>query len=152
MCLYLSYHLEQTSAAAHLLRDRVMELLELLDRDVGAVQLRDVVDVKNTLMRVSAVAEEQNQCIMRLAEADASNDSFHFVKGSVNVLVSLAGSTERMVDRLEARMVDIRSGYDAHQQDRIRHRLNLLTMMSAVFLPLTLMAGIWGMSKLTKVV
>jgi hypothetical protein len=146
LCLYLSYHLERTSSATHHLRDRVLALLERLDTDVGSIQWREVVDLKNTAMRVSAVAEEQNQCILRLAEADASSDSFGFVKGSVNVLLSLAGSTERMVDRLEARVADVRGGYDAHQQDRIRHRLDLLTIMSAVFLPLTLLAGIWGMS------
>jgi hypothetical protein len=146
LCLYLSYHLERTSSATHHLRDRVLALLERLDTDVGSIQWREVVDLKNTAMRVSAVVEEQNQCILRLAEADASSDSFGFVKGSVNVLLSLAGSTERMVDRLEARVADVRGGYDAHQQDRIRHRLDLLTIMSAVFLPLTLLAGIWGMS------
>jgi Mg2+ and Co2+ transporter CorA len=146
LVMYLSYHLEQTATVTQLLRERVMTMLELLDHDIASIQLREVVELKNTLMRLSAVAEEQNQCITHLADADASNDSFHFVNGSVNVLLSMAGGTERAVDRLEARMADIRSGYEAYQQERIKKRLNLLTIMSAVFLPLTLMAGIWGMS------
>jgi Mg2+ and Co2+ transporter CorA len=148
LVMYLSYHLEETAAATHQLRKRVMSMLELLDRDIAAVKLQQVVELKNAVMRLSTVAEEQNQCITRLADADDSNDSFSFVKGSVNVLLSLAGGTERMVDRLEARMADIRDGYEAYQQERIKKRLNLLTIMSAVFLPLTLMAGIWGMSTL----
>ena len=32
------------------------------------------------------------------------------------------------------------------QQDRINRRLNVLTIFSAIFLPLTLMAGCWGMN------
>jgi Mg2+ and Co2+ transporter CorA len=31
--------------------------------------------------------------------------------------------------------------YDAHQQDRTNHRLAVLTIFSAVFMPITLMAG-----------
>jgi magnesium transporter len=41
---------------------------------------------------------------------------------------------------------DTRHTYDAHQQDRINRGLAVLIMLSAVFLPLTPMAGIWDMN------
>ena len=65
-------------------------------------------------------------------------------KKVLRVLLSTAGSTERTVLRLEKRVADLRHTYDAYQQDRINQRLAVLTILSAVFLPLTLMAGIWG--------
>ncbi len=33
-----------------------------------------------------------------------------------------------------------------HAQDPTNHRLNVLTMLSAIFNPLTLLVGIWGMN------
>jgi magnesium transporter len=33
-----------------------------------------------------------------------------------------------------------------HAQDKTNHRLAVLTVFSAIFMPLTLMAGIWGMN------
>jgi magnesium transporter len=58
----------------------------------------------------------------------------------------MASSTERSLLRLEKRVADMRQTYDAYQQDRINHHLAVLTILSATFLPLTLMAGIWGMN------
>ena len=43
-------------------------------------------------------------------------------------------------------MTELRVRFAANQQDRTNHRLAVLTVLSAVFLPLTLMAGIWGMN------
>ena len=61
-------------------------------------------------------------------------------------MLATAGSSERMAGRLEKRVGDLRQRYDAHQQEKINHRLAVLTIISAVFLPLTLIAGIWGMN------
>ena len=53
---------------------------------------------------------------------------------------------ERAVDRLEKRVADLRVRFSAAQQDRTNRRLAVLTVLSAVFLPLTLLAGIYGMN------
>jgi magnesium transporter len=64
----------------------------------------------------------------------------------MKLLISTAGSVNRHADRLENRVVDLRQRYNMHQQDKTNHRLAVLTAISAVFLPLTLIAGIWGMN------
>uniref|UniRef100_A0A7S3P9M7 Magnesium transporter n=1 Tax=Amphora coffeiformis TaxID=265554 RepID=A0A7S3P9M7_9STRA len=60
--------------------------------------------------------------------------------------MSTAGSTERAIGRLEKRVADLQTKFDANQQDKINHRLNVLTIISAVFLPLSLLTGFWGMN------
>ena len=64
----------------------------------------------------------------------------------MKLLISTAGSVNRHADRLEKRVVDLRLRYNMHQQDKTNHRLAVLTVISAVFLPLTLLAWIWGMN------
>ena len=53
---------------------------------------------------------------------------------------------ERLVFRLEKRIADVDHAYDANQQNRIQRRLNVLTVTSAIFLPLTLLTGMYGMN------
>jgi hypothetical protein len=145
---WLSIHLTQTAVEAQKLRTRVFDMAERMDQDVSNVSLQEIVAVKNHLLSLLSVAEEQNECFQSLAEGEVITTALDFrtLNGSLRVLVSTAGSTERSLLRLEKRIDDIRHTYDAHQQDGINRRLAVLTMLSAIFLPLSLMAGIWGMN------
>jgi CorA-like Mg2+ transporter protein len=151
LCLWLELHLRHTADAAHALRTRTLELVHMMDQASGSVQFVDIVDLKDRLLRVSAVVEEQTECLENVTGGEIMTESFDFspnphLTGCLKVLKSTAGSTERMVFRLEKRIKDLRQSYDANQQDRINRRLSVLTIMSAIFLPLTLIAGIYGMN------
>ncbi len=53
---------------------------------------------------------------------------------------------QRTVDRLDKRADDLRTRFDMLLTERTNRRLGFLTILSAVFLPLTLVAGIYGMN------
>lgn len=151
LTLWLSFHLDRVAVAANRLRTRIFSAHEQMDRDIASVSLAQIIDLKDSLLHVLSVAEEQNECMQSLAAAAeghmiAEGIDFGNLKGFLGVLLSTAGSTERTVLRLEKRVADLRQTYDAYQQDRINRRLAVLTILSAIFLPLTLMAGIWGMN------
>jgi Mg2+ and Co2+ transporter CorA len=48
--------------------------------------------------------------------------------------------------RLEKRSIYLRQTFESHQQDTINSRLAILTVFSAIFMPLTFFAGIYGMN------
>jgi magnesium transporter len=50
------------------------------------------------------------------------------------------------VDRLDERIGALRSGFQMHAQDKTNRRLGMLTILSAIFMPITLLASIWGMN------
>ena len=52
----------------------------------------------------------------------------------------------RMLHRYDARVNDLHQHYMLTLQDRTNSRLKVLTIISAIFLPLTLLAGIYGMN------
>jgi Mg2+ and Co2+ transporter CorA len=143
---WLHHYLNHTAAETNRLRTEIFKLTEQEDN----VALCEIVRVRDRLLQITAVAEEQNefmQCLANGAELTAALDfTPPSLKGYLAVLVATAGSTERMAIRLEKRVDDLRSSYAAKQQDRINQRLAVLTILSAIFLPLTLMAGIWGMN------
>jgi len=50
------------------------------------------------------------------------------------------------LDWLEGRIDVLRSIYDTRAQERTNRRLGRLTIVSAIFLPMTFLAGVWGMN------
>jgi Mg2+ and Co2+ transporter CorA len=73
-----------------------------------------------------------------------NNNNITFSPGTLAVLVAQSAAAERMAVRLEKQLCDLRQRHESHQHDRMNRRLAMLTAMSAVFLPLTLITGIWG--------
>jgi Mg2+ and Co2+ transporter CorA len=72
------------------------------------------------------------------------NNNITFSPGTLAVLVAQSAAAERMAVRLEKQLCDLRQRHESHQHDRMNRRLAMLTAMSAVFLPLTLITGIFG--------
>ena len=148
--LWLSFHVRRTHQWASQLRATAYTWAALpVVTDVPYHELRHA---KDTWLRLSAVAEEQYEAIAALAEGgDAVTtaltlDSTLAMRGALRVVQQSAAATERLLQRLEKRLADLERAYEAAQQDKINRRLQALTILSAVFLPLTLMAGLWGMN------
>ncbi|MGB3052898.1 MAG: CorA family divalent cation transporter, partial [Polyangiales bacterium] len=59
---------------------------------------------------------------------------------------STASALRRLDDRLDGRFLDLRHRASEYKQDTLNTRLGFLTVISTIFLPLTLLAGIWGMN------
>ena len=48
--------------------------------------------------------------------------------------------------RLEPRVLGIQTAFSTHQQDQMNKHLAVLTTLSAIFIPLTFIAGVYGMN------
>jgi magnesium transporter len=130
------------------LRKNTMLLVKRLDVDPSNVHLHDILNVRDNVLVVLSVAEEQSQCLAMIRSMDEDTDAVDFdnLLGVVSVLVSTAASTELMCQRLEKRAKNLKDTYEALQQARLNRRLALLTVVSAIFMPLTFMAGVYGMN------
>lgn len=140
---WLHFHIERTSKSIRELRWYVLKMDESMDRDIQSVNLDEIIEAKDQLLRLLGVAEEQNECLEALAGAEADTEALDFtqLRGMLSVLLSQAGATERMALRLEKHLGDLRQRYEGHQHARMNRRLAVLTVLSAVFLPLTLITG-----------
>ena len=170
---WLRYHLDRTSRSTRELRYAVLTMDEAMDRDITSVPLTELIAVKDQLLRLLSVAEEQCECVESLAAATLTGASppagtttrsdhsslkkpkelygsvgldFSSVRGSLASLVATAGATERMALRLEKHILDLRQRSEQHDHSIMNRRLAVLTVLSAIFLPLTLLTGIWGMN------
>eukprot|EP00804_Cyclotella_cryptica_P026649 CCRYP_019090-RA/>CCRYP_019090-RA protein AED:0.10 eAED:0.10 QI:0/0.75/0.6/1/1/1/5/427/833 len=145
---WLQFHVQRTSRAIRELRAKTLELDESLDRDFIHFDFQELVEVKNCLLRVLSVAEEQHGTIEALAGAEGGTEGLDFsnCQGVLSVLRATASSNERLSSRIDKHLSELRERIMANREDTLNRRLGLLTILSSIFMPLTLLSGIWGMN------
>lgn len=82
--------------------------------------------------------------MLQTVESEAFNvsqESPHFQQ-----LLKLAELSGRLIDGAEARVASLQRDYEISVQNRVDSRLQFLTVLSAVFLPMTLITAIYGMN------
>ena len=146
LCSILLWQGARTTRAARALRERLLEMDQRMDEDPGSVEDSELAELKADLLRADAISEEQDEAFRILSEVRTDALSFSTLEGSMSLLTSSASATRRLDDRLQDRFAELRHRASEYKQDTLNRRLAFLTVISTVFLPLTLLAGIWGMN------
>ena len=146
LVLLMLVQVQHTRRVAMALWDAQSRLDAQLDDDVRNVEYEQVREQKMAVARLSEVAESQTECFEFLAGAESEDLDFTRHVGNIAQLVAAARSMRRLAERLDEAANDLRRNRELNQQRKMTHRLNILTVITAIFTPLTLMAGIWGMN------
>jgi len=137
---------DEDTSAALTIRRRVDDLeQQLVETDAGS-NLDVVSDCRRDAVSLEAVMEDQRSCLggLQTSSMDTLRDSEFqaYLRDSISHLdhnIRVAGRAEDRLDALQQHSF-------LKLQDRQNNRLQLLTIVSAVFLPLTLITGIYGMN------
>ncbi len=122
--------------------DHVDELRETYRDELPEQTLR----LKRQLARLAAAFEDQLYCVASLQTIES--DAFHaeglrdYFRDAVSHLEHASRSIGRQLAHLDA----VQQEYQLHLQDKTNDRLRLLTIISTIFIPLTLISGIYGMN------
>ena len=123
----------------------MLELQDEMDRDPGSVELGEILDHGSAIRSLDSIISEHVVCFGKLNLLEesalnvAGNREFRTVSSDAQYL-------DRVAVRLEKRLANLRDQYSMNQQDRTNQRLAVLTVISAIFLPMALLAGIYGMN------
>jgi magnesium transporter len=128
------------------LRAAVYELDERMDRDPESVEAEDIRRQKRLSRVYGAVVNGQAACLEQLRVLDLPFLSFDQHSTYLQIASVNAMAASQAVSRLDKTITDLSQRYDTIQQEKTNHRLAILTILSAIFMPLTLMAGIYGMN------
>ena len=71
-------------------------------------------------------------------------DLYHLKKEML--LYKLSNPKDRDIDTLLSLMDNLDVAFDKDQSEKMNHKLNLLTVWSTIFLPLSFYTGMWGMN------
>lgn len=127
------------------IRMGVLGMMERMDRDPEQVEAEDIHGQGISVRTLDGVIGERSVVLDRLEKIQSpaldvsENRDFKAALSDTQYL-------DRAIERLEKRLADLRVRFAVNQQDRTNRRLTVLTVLSAIFLPLTLMAGIYGMN------
>ena len=110
------------------------------------VELDQIVELKHRILELDRTIDEQVAVFdllgsMQTPQLDLVRLATYFTVAKGNI-----AAADRGMDRLDRQAVDLQRVYDAFLQNRTNRRLGRLTVISAIFLPLTLIAGIYGMN------
>ena len=97
-------------------------------------------------MNIADVNEDHAFCIDVLEKMESTSFTASDQLEHLQALDRSLERHQRSMDRLEENVKELHQQFLLAIQDRTSNRLKILTILSAVFLPLTLIAGIYGMN------
>ena len=128
------------------LRERILRLSQKLAADPGAVRAGDLSGLREQADRLVSLIENQLYCVTGLRASDSPALREPHRRAFVEDLVSEAEIAQRGAYRLEERLNNLYGEYQMAGNDRVEKRLRFLTIVSAITLPLGLIAGLLGMN------
>jgi magnesium transporter len=146
LCAFLIKRAAATAQVARELRDELTALGERMDEDLSGVDPAILEKLKRRVSLLHAIAEEQREAIELISHAKSAGFDPSAVAAQLGLITTLTAATERLVDRNDARIDNLIRRVQDHKAELLNRRLGLLTIISAIFLPLSLLAGIWGMN------
>lgn len=130
-----------TSRAARTPRDGMLGLTERMDTDLQGVDTNELDDLKRAVLLCDSTAEEQAEAFLLLGGLESQGFSATTVSSTMGLVTTSAGATARLVDRVDRRAENLVRRLEG-AQELLNRRLGILTILPAIFLPLTLLVGI----------
>jgi magnesium transporter len=127
-------------------RDLIQKMARTLAETPNAIDSKDITLLRWQVGNLISLLENQHYCVSRLAATDIPAFQEPHRKAYIDDLVSEAEIAQTGVYRLETRVNDLYRDYQSVGSDRVEKRLRLLTIVSAITLPLGLVAGLLGMN------
>jgi len=157
----MRFHTASTSALLYQILDGVIDGSALIAlegrRIVDAVEQEAdertsdkmaarILKLKRRLARLTISLEDQHHCFGALQTVESDCFRMNELREYFHEALSNLEHALRLVGRQEARLAVIHQNYLLKLQEKTNSRLRMLTILSAVFMPLTLITGIYGMN------
>lgn len=146
LCSLAMVHSTRLRAQVVALRAEGDALADRMDANPWAVSMDEVLALKRRVLMLGVALDEQLAVFQVLRASRLAVLPLSSLEDSFQMVIEVARATDRDIDRLDRRLSDLRGLHQSAEQDRMNRRLGLLTVISAIFMPLTLIAGIYGMN------
>lgn len=121
-------------------------LADRMDSDPEEVSLKEILALKRRVLALGVLVDEELAILEVLSLVNSPVLPLGRLAGAFQIAIETTRATDRDIDRLDRRAADLQGHYESAQQDKTNRRLGVLTILSAIFMPLTLIAGIYGMN------
>lgn len=128
------------------LSDIILSLEEQMDRDADSVRIEEISHKRAELLTLESIVQGQLPIIEAIiiskrAAIISENTHEYLVWTAANLKAA-----DRKLDWMEHRIEIMRTLIDMNAQEKTNRRLGRLTVVTMIFMPITFLAGVWGMN------
>jgi magnesium transporter len=128
------------------IRDQILQIAKTLTEGARSVQAADLTRLRWQVDKLVSLVENRSYCIAGINASDNESLQEPHRKAYLQDLQSEVEIAQRGVYRLETRVNDLHDYFQREGSDLVERRLRFLTIVSAITLPLGLIAGLLGMN------
>jgi len=121
------------------------EMTRHLDEGLG-IPVHDIIALRHRIGHLAIACEDQLYCLKAIETAQAGQSLSERQRTMFQDSVELLNHTHKGLLRLEGVVRDLHQTHLGHLQNNSNRRLRDLTIISAMFMPPTLLAGVYGMN------
>ncbi|NGZ61149.1 MAG: hypothetical protein CV081_11705 [Nitrospira sp. LK265] len=127
-------------------REKITKLSNRVIKGQNSIDVRTILHLKKNIGRINIMIEDQLYCINTIQIYEGVAFDIGKQRRNFNNLEDEIRNGFRFLSRYENRLEDIHKHYELMLQEKTNNRLKVLTIVAAIFLPLNLIAGIYGMN------
>ena len=128
------------------IRDKTLKVAKALADNPNNVNITDLTNLRWQVDKLVSLIENQLYCVTGLNSSDNKALEEPHRKAYILDLVSELEIAQRGIHRLETRVNGLYDSYQTVGSSRVEKRLRILTIVSAITLPFSLIAGLLGMN------
>jgi magnesium transporter len=125
---------------------RILALEEIVKTRPKEISMEGIADLQSDILLLESVVQGQLPVFIAFATSDKNSGTADKIKEFQTLSSANLQSADRTLELLERRLNAIRTFYDGLSREKTNRRLERLTIMSTIFMPITFLAGIWGMN------
>ncbi|BCG63508.1 MAG: magnesium transporter [Methyloprofundus sp.] len=107
---------------------------------------KQLLDFKRALAHFEIALEAKHRTMTALLSADTASIDVSTLREPLRDVITHIEHSQRYVDRIEDRLSELHHHLTLVLQEKTSQRLRILTILSSIFMPLTFVAGIYGMN------
>lgn len=145
VCAFFEYILDDDLASLDRIEEQIGDLEDDVLTDKQGNITKSIIDRRKHLMVIMRYYEQ----LLNILESLSMNEKRLFSKSSVRFLNIIYGKTQRLYDKtksLREYVSEIREAYQAEVDLRMNNIMKILTIITMIFMPLTLIVGWYGMN------
>ena len=126
-------------AAVETLADSIYDAPDNIGQD-------ELIALRRRVSRLYSQFEDQHYCISVLHNLQTPSVPFQHLKAELRDILDSQNHLVRSQDQLEIRLRDLHNDCLLHAQRKTDYRLRVLTVLTSLCMPLSVIAGIYGMN------
>lgn len=134
--------LRKTSKLGELISD--ME--HRMEKEPYSLEIEEISERRNEIITIESIVQSQLPILTAVTSSDRPSKIEESTRDYLRWATANLESADKKLEWMENRIKLIRSTLDMYAQDKMNNRLGRLTVLSMIFMPITFLAGVWGMN------